>query len=252
MIGRLLLVVSLLLPSPALAAVALVGSADTGGTVQADTTITRSWTSTTGTNSAVVVFLPFYNGAGSRVVSSISWGSYTFSRISGAPGSPTSDDLTGEIWAAPLGASHTGATNTMTITFSGDVYCTAIIQQFDGVDQTTPSHDGGREATTNSGTASVTVANTASTDYLLGAFTKADGSNAFSIGSFTQLYQATMAGLATNRVVAMYRTGVTGSQAVSATFTSTYHGGAAAALQAASGGGGGGVTQRLMLMGVGP
>lgn len=209
-----------------------VGSADTGGTVTEDTTITRSFTTINGTNSALVVFIPYYNGSGTRVVSSVAWGATSLSRISGNPGTPTSDDHAAEIWAAALGASHTGATNNVVVTFSGLVVSDIIIQQFDAVDQASLSHDGGREPTTDSGTASISIANCVSSDYLLGTFTKSDATNAYTPGgSPTVLHEALLAGLSTKRVIAFYRTGVSGTQTVSATFLSTNHGGAGAALK---------------------
>lgn len=225
-------------------AISVVGTVDTGGTVLDDVAISRSWTSITGTNSAIIVFLPYYNSGSNVVVSSASWGATSLSRLSGNPGSPTGDDHIGEIWGAALGASHTAATNTLSVNFSGNTYCDAIIQQFDGVNQSSMTHDGGREATVESGTASITIANCVSTDFLIGTFIKTSGATAFTLGgSATQIHQATLSVLTSRRVVAMYRTGVTGSQAVSATFATTYHGGAAVALQEATGGGGGRTTK---------
>lgn len=230
----ILLLALLLLPSQGWAAITLVGSVDTSISVSDDTTLTGSWTSTTGTNSCLVVQVPQYNGSGTSAGTTGSWGGFTLTRASGTPGG----DYVGEIWVAALGASHTGATNTLTINFSGNVYALAIIQQFDGCNQATPTHDGtSTSSSTESGTATLTLANLVTTDYMLGVVMKGDGSNVYTLGTETQLAQLVHPGLTSRRALGMYRTGQTGSVAIDATFTSTFWGMGATALQEAAAGG---------------
>lgn len=210
-----------------------VGTTDTDGCVVDDTTITRSYTSTSGTNSALVVFLPYYNSSGTRKVSSVSWGATTLTRISGTSGTNPGDHAA-EIWIAPLGSSHTSATNTLSITYTGSVIGCAIISQFNHVDQSTPAHDGiATNDTQESGTASLTVSNVASTDLLISVFIKHDGSAAYTLGGdqYT-ITEFQVPNLTTRRALTVYKSTTNGGT-VSATFGSTYHGGAAAALKKA-------------------
>ncbi len=164
----------------------------------------------------------------------MTWGGTTLTRISGTSGT-TPGDHAAEIWIAPLGASHTAATNTLSVAFTGSVYGCAIISQFDNVDQTTPAHDGtATNDTQESGSASLTVSNVASTDLLIGAFIKHDGSAAYTVGgSQIPITEFQVPNLTTRRALAVYKTTTNGGT-VSTTFGSTYHGGAAAALKPAS------------------
>lgn len=210
-----------------------VGTTNTDGCVADDDDFTESYTTVSGTNSTLVVFMPYASGSGTAKVSTMTWGGTTLNRISGTSGT-TPGDHTAEIWIAPLGASHTAATNTLSVTFTGSVYGCAIISQFDNVDQTTPAHDGtATNSTQEGGTAALTVSDVATTDLLIGAFTKADGSNAYTLGAGQySITEFQVPNLTTRRVLALYKATTNGGT-VSATFGSTYHGGAAAALKKA-------------------
>lgn len=143
-----------------------------------DDTISRSYTTTSSTNASLVVFLPYYNHTGTIRASSVSWGGTSLTRVSGTSGTPPGDYTT-EIWVAPLGENHTGATNTLTVTFPSYVYGCAIVRQFNGINQTTSAHDGTAYDTEDDGIASLSVSNVIPTDTLIGAFIKADGSAAY-------------------------------------------------------------------------
>lgn len=211
---------------------ALLGATNSGLSVTDGTQISGSWTSTTTSNpSCIFVMLPFHSGSGTAAVSNAAWGAVTLSRVPGTNGTGPGD-YAAEIWVGDLGATHTSAANTLTVNFSASVWAIAIIQQVDNCNRTTPTHDGiATNATTESGTASVTVANVVSTDIVFATFMKADGTNAYTITAGTELAQLQHPGLTSRRAIAFYRTGVTGSVNMQATFTSTFWGGAAAASQ---------------------
>lgn len=216
-------------------ALAWGAAADTAGANNFDTTLTRSWTSENGTNAYCVVCVPLDNG-GSATVSSISWQSKTFTRLSGTP---AGTDLAAEIWGAPLGASYTAQTGNLVITFSANTTSNAIIRQVNGASQTSADHHGGAGlATTETTAPSITVTSVATTEFLIGCFCKADGANTYSWGgSATEIAQLVLTNSTTRRVGVAYRTGVSGSQAISATISNTYVGGAAVALVEAAGAG---------------
>lgn len=142
------------------AAITQVGTTDTSGCVAVDDyTISRSYTTVSASNSALVVSLPFESGPGTVRVSSVSWGSIPLTRVPGTDGT-TPGTFAAEIWVALFGANHTGTTNTLFVTFTDPAAGCAVISQYSGVHQVTPAHDGTATSDTlESGTASLTVSN---------------------------------------------------------------------------------------------
>ena len=236
----LALLLALLMPLQAWAALATLGAVNNSGTVAGGTQIIQSYTSTTTSNpSCLVVMLPTYSGAPSASAGATvsTWSGHTFTRVT--PASASTADYTAEIFVAPLGSTHTAATANLQVDWVDTVYSMAIIQQIDNCHQTMANHhDGAKdEHGAGSGTASVTVANLVTTDWLIGTFIKGDGSVAYTnASSYTSITELVHPGLTTRRLLSAYITGLTGSNAISATFDSTAWAGAAVGLAEAAGG----------------
>lgn len=153
--------------------ITLVAS-DSAGITTGGTTITRSYTTTTGNT---LIFLVPYTDA-TDTVSSITWNSLTASAITGANALTSSRGC-----AAYILTGVTAATSNAVVTFSGAVYGRLFILEYSGVDQAAPTHDGTSNGSSTGTEASITVANIASTDLVIDVLDGAPTTHTSTVGA---------------------------------------------------------------------
>lgn len=240
MIRRTLLLICLLAPSWAQAAITEVGTPTLGSDTVGGTSVSVARTTTSGSK-GLTVQLSWYNGSGAVTAPTMSWNGTAMTTACQASNALGGNDKRSAVYF--LADPAAGSFN-LTATFSNTAYWRLAIREWSNADN---YHDCST-ANGDSGTAAVNVANVVAGEVTLDAVT-ANGALTVGAGqSATNSYNGDLVGAQDGG--ASIDTSSTGTVAMNWTNGSSTWSIAAFALVEATGGGGG-VLGPLMLMGVG-
>lgn len=140
------------------------------------TTLTTSYSTTTGNPKALVFFVSWRAPSLIYTVSSAGWDGGSASHVSGALGNAANGT---DIWVQTLGA-HTGKSANYTVVLSTSVYFCTFVMEFDNIDQGTPFGGGtGVGADGLDFSPTLTVSGASGTDLVLDVFVYDNPDNDF-------------------------------------------------------------------------